>query len=103
MNLFSILDRAAGNWHDAIAVVDSLEGTTTAVSEVTPFRRVAWGTEIHWSASETVWSVHRLRGESEVDYARRSRREAIEFIRECADEDDAQLFALTFPMWKDVA
>lgn len=93
-----------GAWsrEDALEVVASLEGTMVAVSEVTPFHRVTWGTEVHWSMSDTVWSVHRQRSESEIDYARRSRREAVAFLgdyEECADE----LFALTFPMWKDAA
>ena len=87
----------------AIAVIEGLEGTTVAVSDVTPYRRVAWGTEIHWSISDPVWSVHRMRSESVVDYARRSRREAAEFIGEFEEGDDELLFALTFPMWKDAA
>jgi hypothetical protein len=94
-----------GAWlrEDAIAVIESLEGTTIAVSEVTPFRRVLWGTETHWSVCDTVWSVHRLHSESDVNYARRTRRESAEFIAEFTDEDDEPLFALTFPMWKDAA
>ncbi|HEX5042155.1 MAG TPA: hypothetical protein VFV75_04565 [Candidatus Polarisedimenticolaceae bacterium] len=93
-----------GAWsrEEALEVIQSLEGTTVAVSEVTPYHRVTWGTEVHWSMSETVWSVHRLRSESEIDYARRSRREAVAFLgdhEDCGDE----LFALTFPIWKDAA
>jgi hypothetical protein len=52
--------------------------------------------------SETVWSVHRQRSESEIDYARRSRREAVTFLGDYEDCGD-ELFALTFPMWKDAA
>ena len=94
-----------GAWsrEEALEVIESLEGTTVPVSEVTPFHRVTWGTEVHWSMSETVWSVHRQRSESEIDYARRSRREAAAFLGDYEDGTDAPLFALTFPMWKDAA
>ena len=94
-----------GAWprEEAVEVIQSLEGTTVAVSDVTPFHRVNWGTETHWSMSETVWSVHRMNRESDIDYARRSRHEAVAFIGECEDGGDEVLFALTFPMWKDAA
>ena len=94
-----------GAWcrEEALEVIASLEGTTIAVSEVTPFHRVAWGAEVHWSMSDTVWSVHRQRSESEIDYARRSRGEAVAFLGDYEDGSDELLFALTFPMWKDAA
>ena len=94
-----------GAWcrEDALAVIGSLEGTTIAVSDVTPYRSIAWGTEVHWSVSDTEWSLHRMHNESDINYARRSRREAETFIAEYEDGPDETLFALTFPMWKDAA
>ena len=95
--------QAAWSREEALEVIASLEGTMVAVSEVTPYHRVAWGTEMHWSMSDTVWSVHRQRSESEIDYAWRSRQEAAAFLEDYEDGADAPLFALTFPMWKDAA
>jgi hypothetical protein len=92
-----------GAWSkdQALEVIESLEGTTVAISDVTPYHRVAWGTELHWATSETVWSVHRLNRESDIDYARRSRRAAAAFIQECEDGGEDLLFSL--PVWKDAA
>jgi len=88
---------------DALTVIGSLEGTTIPVSDVTPYRSIAWGTEIHWSVCDPVWSVHRMHNESDINYARRSRKEAAAFIAEYEDGSDELLFALTFPTWKDAA
>ena len=94
-----------GAWcrEDALEVIGSLEGTTIAVSDVMPYRSIAWGTEVHWSVSDTEWSLHRMYNESDIDYARRSRKEAAAFIGEYEDGHDVLLFALTFPMWKGAA
>ena len=84
---------------DAMAVIESLKGSTVVVSEVVLFERVSWG----YAPSESALSTDRLPNEAEADYARRSRERATDFIRSCAVVNDDALFALTFPMWKDAA
>ena len=78
----------------ALRALDSLKATTVPVSDVTPYLGTAWGTEMRWVASDSGWSVHRLHNESDVDYARRSRREASTFIEELEDGAHELLFAL---------
>ncbi|HXX57045.1 MAG TPA: hypothetical protein VEI96_03510 [Thermodesulfovibrionales bacterium] len=90
-----------GAWSkdDAMAVIKSLKGTTVAVSAVTLFERAPWG----YAPSALMLSIDRLPNEADPDYAARSRRGAADFIRDSGITDDGALFALTFPMWKDVA
>jgi hypothetical protein len=90
-----------GAWpkDSALAVLESLKATTVAVSDVTPLSPMGEA----WIASEIVWSLHRLHNESDIDYARRSRLEAAEFIEDFEGAEGDVLFALTFPMFKDAA
>ena len=90
-----------GAWsrHDALAVIESLKGSTVAVSDVVLFERVPWG----FAPSESVLSIGRLPKEADADYAKRSRQGAAAFIRGCESVKDDALFGLTFPMWKDAA
>ena len=83
----------------ATAVVDSLKGSTVAVSDVVLFERVSWG----YAPSESAVSIERLPNEADADYAKRSRARAAEFIRTCVPASADALFGLTFPMWKDAA
>jgi hypothetical protein len=84
---------------DALAVLDSLKGTTVAVSDVIVFEQVPGG----YAPREIAWSGTRLPNEPDPDYAQRSRAGAVEFIRRCEGISEGTLFALTFPMWKDAA
>lgn len=97
----SDLDDGEAVWtrDDAIAVIDSLKGTTIAVSDVVFIERVAWGYE----ATETTLTIGRIPNESDPDYARRSRARAREFITATQVEGERWLVALTFPVWKDAA
>lgn len=90
-----------GAWSrgDALAVIESLRGSTVVVSEVALFERVSWG----YAPTESTVSIDRLHNEAEADYAKRSRAKAAEFIRDCTAVSDDALFGLTFPMWKDAA
>src|SRR5438093_1396909 len=87
-----------GAWskNDALAVIESLKGTTVAVSDVVVYDRVPWG----YAPSESVLSIDRLPNEADADYAQRSRSAAAGFIRGCATAGDDALFALTLPIWK---
>jgi hypothetical protein len=95
------LEEGEGAWsrHDALAVLDSLKGTTIAASNVVVFEGVPGG----YVALENDWSGARLPNEPDPDYAQRSRSGAVEFIRRCKVVSEHTLFALTFPMWKDAA
>ena len=95
------LEDGEGAWSrgDAIEVIDSLRGTTVAVSAVIVFSRTPWG----YAPSESTLSIDRIAGEGDADYSGRSRSIAAEFIRGCAGASDESLFALTFPMWKEAA
>lgn len=90
-----------GAWSkdDVVTVIESLRGSTLAVSEVALFERVPWG----YALSGLVQAIDRLPNEADADYAIRSRRSAADFIRGCTIVGDDALFALTFPMWKDAA
>jgi hypothetical protein len=90
-----------GAWSkcDAMAVIESLNGTTVAVSDVILFARVPWG----YAPSESALSIDRLPNEADADYAGRSRSGAADFIRGCEIVGDEALFGLTFAIWKDAA
>lgn len=90
-----------GAWSkdDTMAVIESLKGTTVAVSDVVLFNRAPWG----YAPSEVALSIDRLPYEADADYAGRSRSEAADFVRSCGLVGDEVLFALTFPMWKGAA
>ena len=90
---------AAWSKDDAIAVIESLKGTTVAVSDVVLFKRVPWG----YAPSESSLSIDRLPTEADADYAARSRSGAADFIRDGQKVGDDTMFALTFPLWKDAA
>ena len=90
---------AAWSKDDAIAVIDSLKGSTVAVSDVVLYERVPWG----YAPSERVLSVDRLPSEPDADFAKRSRAAAASFLRAAPTPGDEALFGLTFPMWKDAA
>jgi hypothetical protein len=80
-------------------VLESLKGTTVAVSEVVIFN----STPLGYAPSEFSVSIDRRPNEADADYAGRARSTAADFIRGCGIVPDASLFALTFPMWKDAA
>jgi hypothetical protein len=90
-----------GAWSrdDAIEVIESLKGTTVAVSEVIIFEAAPWG----YAPSEAGLSVDRLTDEGDADYGARSRQAAAHFIRDTEPAMAGRLFALTFPLWKDAA
>ena len=90
-----------GAWSkdNAVAVIDSLKGTTVAVSDVVVFSRAPWG----FAPSDLALSFDGLPNEADADYAGRSRLAAVEFIRVSGPTEGETLFALTFPMWKDAA
>ena len=90
-----------GAWsrEDAIDVVESLKGTTVAVSEIVVFDATPWG----YAPSELGLSVDRLNNEADADYGARSRQAAAEFIHGTEATKRSRLFALTFPLWKDAA
>jgi len=90
-----------GAWakSDAMAVIDSLKGSTVAVSDIVVFERVPWG----YAPSESAMSIDRLPTEGDSDYAQRSRASASNFIRNRTPISSDALFGLTFPMWKDAA
>jgi hypothetical protein len=84
---------------DAMAVIESLQGTTVPVSEVVILNMAPWG----YAPSGLVLSVDRFPNEADSDYAGRSRSLALDFIRNSTMVDDKTLVALTFPLWKDAA
>jgi hypothetical protein len=90
-----------GAWprSDALTVLESLHGTTIAISDVVLFELLSWG----YVPVEPPLALHRLQNEGDADYAQRSRAAAKSFIQECTSASDGALFALTFPMWKDAA
>jgi hypothetical protein len=94
-------DDGEGAWSrdEAMDVIESLKGTTVAVSDVVVFNRILWG----YAPSESALSIDRLSNESDADYSARSRLAAANFIRGSAVVNNDSLFALTFPMWKEAA
>ena len=96
-----VLADGQGAWprEQALQVIDSLESTTVAISDVTPHRPL----DGDWIPSSFSWSLHRKHHEADIDYARRSRQEAAEFIQADTSPSGMVLFVLTFPMFKDAA
>ena len=94
-------DDGVGAWlrDDAVAVIDSLRGTTVPVAEVVLYERVPGG----YQPSGAAWWADRRANESDTDYARRSRLGAVGFIQGRESTTQDALFALTFPLWKDAA
>jgi hypothetical protein len=94
-------EEGEGAWlkSDALSVIESLKGTTVAISDVVVFEKMPWG----FAPGEHSWSCDRLPKEPDPDYAVRSRDTAAEYIRDCRQVPDDALFALTFPVWKDAA
>jgi hypothetical protein len=90
-----------GAWSasDAVAVLESLKGTTVYVAGVVLFQRVQWG----YAESKLALALERLPSEGDMDYALRSRSSAVNFIRRHELDGEEWLVALTFPMWKDAA
>ncbi len=84
---------------EALAVVESLKGTTVAVSDVVVYRSAPGGLVPSGAAMSTA----RLPSEGDADFALRSRVAATKFIVGSGPSDDDAWFALTFPMWKDAA
>jgi len=84
---------------DALAVVESLRGTTVAVSDVILYEPAPWG----YAATETEWHVDRAPNEPDTEYSLRTRSGASEFIRSCESAFERALFVLTFPWMKDAA
>jgi hypothetical protein len=94
-------DDGEGAWFkaDAMAVIESLKGTTVPVSDVVILNMAPWG----YAPSDLALSVDRFPNEADADYAGRSPSLALDFIRGSEMVDDKTLFALTFPLWKDAA
>ena len=94
-------DDNEGAWseRDAIAVIESLDGTNVSISEVMIFNLAPWG----YTQSGPVLSIHRFPNEVDSDYSARSRSLALDFIRNAETVGDKTLFVLTFPLWKDAA
>ena len=90
---------AAWPREEAMKVIESLKGTTVAVSEVAVLDVTAWG----YAWSDTGVSIDRLPSEADADYGTRSRKAAVAFIRSAELATGNRLFLLTFPMWKDAA
>ena len=99
---FPEFDEGEGAWlkTDAMAVIESLKGTTVAVSDVVILHMAPGGYPI---PSDLTLFVDRFPDEADTDYAARSRSLAFEFIQNSKMVDDTTLFALTFPLWKDAA
>ena len=95
------LDEGEGAWLriDELAVLNSLGGTTVAVRAITLYERAPGS----YVASDEPWQLEREVGESDVDYARRTREGAIEFITQRDGEAADTLFALSFAVWKEAA
>lgn len=95
------LDEGEGAWFkaDAMAVIESLQNTTVAVSDVILFDKAPWG----YLKSDIGISTGRLFNEEDTDYAERSRSIAIGFIRHFEATNDQMLFVLRFPLLKDAA
>ena len=98
---FADMTEGQGAWSrvDAVAVLESLAGTTLAVSNVDVFEPAPWG----YVPSNAAWSGSRLPGEADPDYASRTRAAALAFIRAQDRADPVALFVLEFPIWKDAA
>ncbi len=90
-----------GAWlrDDALAVIESLRGTTLAVSDIVVFGRAPGG----YVPLDQECSIPRLLNEPDTDYAQRSRFIAADFIRQTKVESDQVLFAMSFTIWKDAA
>ena len=95
------LEENEGAWvkRDAVAVIESLDGTSVPVSDVKILNTTPRG----YVLSDPALSVHRFPNEADSDYSVRSRSLALDFIQKCETVDDKTLFALTFPLWKDAA
>jgi hypothetical protein len=95
------LDENEGAWFkkDAVAVIESLDGTSVPISDVKILNMTPRG----YVLSDPALSVHRFPNEADSDYSVRSHSLALVFIRKCETVDDKTLFVLTFPLWKDAA
>jgi hypothetical protein len=94
-------DDGEGAWFkvDAIAVIESLKGTTMPISNVIILNAAPGG----YIPSESRLKVGRFPNEGDSDYADRSHSLALDFIRISGVVDDKTLFVFTFPLWKDAA
>lgn len=94
-------DDGEGAWLqvDAVAVIESLKGTTVSISDVV----ILHGTPGGYIPSDSALSVERFHNEPDTDYAERSRSLALDFIRDCETANNETVFALTFSLWKDAA
>ncbi len=94
-------EEGEGVWlrDDALAVIESLKGTTLAVSDIVVFGCAPWG----YVPLDQKCSIPRLPNEPDTDYAQRSRLIAADFIRRVKVESDQALFAMSFTIWKDAA
>lgn len=83
---------------EALQVIESLEWSKVAVVGVQEYRHDPVG----FVPSSANWDTSRGFAESEISFARRSRREAMEFIRGILEED-AEIVALEFFHMDDAA
>jgi len=79
---------------DALTVVESLRGTTVAVSDVVVYGLAPWA----YAPTESAWHEDRLPNEPDTEYSLRTRVGASEFIRSCESSSGGALFVLTFPL-----
>ncbi len=88
-------DEGAWSREDALAVIESLEGTTVVVEAVT----VCELAPLVLLPPVPGWALARVRGESSADYARRSRTGAARFIEAYVEPaSEVMIFVLQFSM-----
>ena len=90
-----------GAWFraDAIAVIESLKGSTVPISKVAIFK-MAPG---KYMPTGMILLMERFPSEADTDYAVRSQSAALDFIQNSEMFQDDTLFALSFPLWKNAA
>jgi hypothetical protein len=83
-----------GAWarEHALGVLTSLEGTSIGICDIAVFDRAPWG----YTPSGTAWSIDRSAAELFVDYAHRSRVQALELISSLDDPGNSIVVSLTF-------
>lgn len=94
-------DDGEGAWFkaDAVAVIESLKGTTVSISNIMILIEAPDG----YMPSGLRLFIERFPNEADTDYAERSHAISLNFIRDSETINDKTLFALKFSLEKKAA